>query len=87
MFPGGELHGEVGLGWPPGGMDQRGGCGLAEMDENLGDRLRVGQECDEGEGRLAGGTDEGKQRGQGWVGNPEVARATGFREAAPFPSR
>ncbi|MFC1576025.1 hypothetical protein ACFL5A_05225, partial [Gemmatimonadota bacterium] len=45
------------LGWSPGGMDQRGRGGLTDMGEDLVDGLGISQECDEGEGRLAGGTD------------------------------
>ena len=39
-------------------MDQRGRSGLADVGQDLGDGLGLGQERDEGEGRLAGGTDQ-----------------------------
>ena len=41
-------------------MKGRGRGGLTDMGEDLGSRLRIRQERDEREGRLAGGTDEGK---------------------------
>jgi hypothetical protein len=41
-------------------MGERGGGRLADMDQNPGDGIGVGQERDERERRLAGGTDEGK---------------------------
>jgi hypothetical protein len=34
--------------------------GLADVGEDLGDGLRIGEERDKGEGRLTGWTDEGK---------------------------
>jgi hypothetical protein len=51
-------HGELGLGWAPSGVDQRGGGGLAHVGEDLGDGLGLGEERDEGERRLTGGTDQ-----------------------------
>jgi hypothetical protein len=53
-------HGELGLRRSPGGMDQWRGGGLIDVGEDSVDGLRVGEECDEGEGSLAGWTDEGK---------------------------
>jgi hypothetical protein len=53
------VHGEFGLGWPPGGMDERGRSGLTDVGEGLGDRFRVGEDRDEREGCLAGWADEG----------------------------
>lgn len=60
VFPTGGAHGELGLRGSPGGVDQRGGGGLADVGQDLCDGIRVGQERDERERRVAGGTDEGK---------------------------
>lgn len=60
VFPTVGSHIEFGLGWSPGGVDQRGRGGLADVGQDPGDGIRVGQEGDEREGRVAGGTDEGK---------------------------
>jgi hypothetical protein len=51
---------ELGLGRPPGGMDERGRCRLTDMGEDLGNRFRVDEERDERERRLTGWADEGK---------------------------
>jgi hypothetical protein len=37
----GAPHGELGLGWPPGGMDQWGRSGLTDVGQDLCDGLRV----------------------------------------------
>jgi hypothetical protein len=31
LFPTAEIHSEVGLGWPPGRVEERGGGGLADL--------------------------------------------------------
>jgi hypothetical protein len=51
-------HGELGLGWAPGGVDQRGRSGLSDMGQDLCDGLGLGEERDKGERFLAGGTDQ-----------------------------
>jgi hypothetical protein len=51
---------EFGLGGSPGGMGERGGGRLADMEQNRGDGIGVGQERDERERRRTGGADEGK---------------------------
>ena len=48
----------LGLRGSPGGVDQRGGGGLADVGQGLSDGLRVGEEGDEGEGFQAGRTDQ-----------------------------
>jgi hypothetical protein len=53
-------HVELGLGWAPGGMNQRRRGGLADVGEDSGDGLGLGEERDEGEGCLADGADQGK---------------------------
>ena len=53
-------HGELRLGWAPGRMGQRGRGGLADVGEDLGDGLGLGEERDEREGFPAGGTDQGE---------------------------
>ena len=53
-------HAELGLGWSSGGMKGRGRSGLTDMGEDLGNRLRISQERDERERRLAGRADEGE---------------------------
>jgi len=53
-------HGELGLGWSPGGMEERGRGGLADVGQDLADGLGVSQERDQGERFLAGGTDQGE---------------------------
>ena len=66
-FPGGldclptaGPHGELGLGRSSGGMDEGGRSGLTDVGQDLGDGFRVGEDRDEREGRLAGGTDQRK---------------------------
>ena len=59
-FPTVGPHGELGLRRSPGGMDQRRGSRLADVGQDSGDGLRVGEERNEGEGFLAGRTDERK---------------------------
>jgi hypothetical protein len=53
-----EAHVELSLGRPPGGMKERRGGGLTDVGENPGNRLRVSEERDEGEGGPAGGADQ-----------------------------
>ncbi len=55
-----EPHSELGLGWPPGGMDERGRGGFADMGEDSGNGLGMGEEGDKREGCLAGRTDQGE---------------------------
>ncbi len=43
-----EAHFELGLGWSPGGVEERGRSGLPDVGENLCDGLWVGEEGDEG---------------------------------------
>jgi len=59
-FPTGGPHVKLNLGWAPGGMGERGGGGLADMGKDLCDGLGIGEERDEREGFLAGGTDQGE---------------------------
>ena len=59
-FPTGARHVELGLGWPPGWMKERGRRGLPDMGQDLCDGLRLGEERDECEGCLAGWADEGE---------------------------
>ena len=47
-------------GGPRAGWMRRGRSGLTDVGQDLGDGFRVGEERDEREGRLAGGTDEGE---------------------------
>jgi hypothetical protein len=54
-FPATEAHLQFSLRWSPGGMNQRRGGGLADVGENSGDGLRLGEERDEGEGGATGG--------------------------------
>ncbi len=58
VFPTVRPHVEFGLGWSPGGVDQRGGGGLADMGQDLDNRVGIDEERDERERRLAGGTDQ-----------------------------
>ena len=58
------VHGELGLGWPPGGVEERGRSGLSDMGQDLCDGVGVGEERDERERRLTGWADEGKIRAQ-----------------------
>jgi hypothetical protein len=51
-------HGELGLGWPPGGMKERRGGRLADVGQDLCDGLGIGQECDECERCLTGWADQ-----------------------------
>lgn len=51
---------ELSLRRPAGGMNERRGGGLADVGENPGNRLRVSEERDEGEGGPAGGADQWK---------------------------
>ena len=41
LFRPASAHGELGLGWSPGGMEKRGGGRLADVGEDLGDRLEI----------------------------------------------
>ena len=59
-FPAGVPQVEIGLRRSPGGMGDWGRSGLSDMGQDLCDGLRVCEERDEGEGRLAGRTDQGK---------------------------
>lgn len=67
-FPTVEIHGELGLGRSPGGMDQRGPGGLPHLSQDLGDGLGIGEECDEREGFLAGRADKGDSSRRPWLG-------------------
>ena len=60
VFPTVGLHGEFGLGWSPGWMEEWGRGGLADVGQNLGNGLRIGEEGNEGEGALTGWADEGE---------------------------
>lgn len=104
-FPGGlvvfatvELHVEFGLRWAPGGMGERGRSGLTDMGQDLRDGLRIGQERDEGEGRLAGWADEGEDfidpgqeggpsqdAGRSGLDGPHAAADSGLGRPAPPP--
>ena len=53
-----EAHVELSLRRPPCGMKERRGGGLTDVGENPGNRLRVSEERDEGEGGPAGGADQ-----------------------------
>ncbi len=55
-----ELEGELGLGGPPCGVESGRRDGLADVGEELGDGQGIGEDRDEGEGRLTGGTDQGE---------------------------
>ena len=53
-----RTHGELGLGWPSGWMDERGRGGLTDVGEDSGDRLWVGENRSEAvfaEGVAVGG--------------------------------
>ena len=71
---------EFGLRRSPGGMDQPGRAGLTDVGEDLGDGLGLGEERDEGERRLAAGTDQREhlidpgrdERPQGSVGGEDA---------------
>jgi hypothetical protein len=60
VFPTPGPHGELGLGWAPGGMEEWGRGGLADVGQDSGDGLGVGKEGDERERGLAGGADQGE---------------------------
>ncbi len=53
-----EAHVELSLRRPPCGMEERRGGGLTDVGENPGNRLRISEERDEGEGGPAGGADQ-----------------------------
>ena len=55
-----EAHVELSLRRPTGGMKERRGGGLTDVGENPGNRLRVSEERDEGEGGPAGRADQWK---------------------------
>ncbi len=67
-------HGELGLGRSPGGMEERGRGGLTDVGEDLCDGLGIGEERDEREGRLAGGTDEGEDLSRSGPGGRPIWR-------------
>jgi hypothetical protein len=74
-FPTDASQVELGLGRPPGGVDQRGRSGLTDVGRDLCNGLRIGQERDEREGGLAGWTDLGEDfidpgRKRGPTGRP-----------------
>ncbi len=55
-----EAHGEFGLRRSSGRMEEWGRGGLTDVDEDAADGLGLGEERDEGEGCLAGWTDQWK---------------------------
>ena len=48
-FPTVGPHVELGLGWSPGWMKERGRSGLPDVGEDVGNRLGIGEERDKGE--------------------------------------
>jgi hypothetical protein len=53
-------HGELGLRWSAGRMEEWGRGGFTDVGEDLGDGLRVGEEGNERERGLTGRADQGK---------------------------
>ena len=92
-FPTAGSHGELGLGWAPGGVEERGGGGLADMGQDLSDGLGIGEERDNGERFLAGWTDQREGFISGYPANcgagplppHEVTRFPGRKQIAPKP--
>jgi hypothetical protein len=60
VFPTPGPHGELGLGWAPGGMEEWGRGGLTDVGQDLCDGLGVGKEGDERERGLTGGAGQGE---------------------------